>query len=138
MSVCVCVLRACVCVCVRVCACVCVCVCVRVCVRACVWSTGGLVVEIPVYNTSGSEIDPQQCRCFFSITPPPPVHPAVKWVPSLYKARVDKTTDCDILTSGGPGGTLGAHTTNTGATVSAPASVPGQASGVCSVLVHSP
>ena len=28
----------------------------------------------------------------------------------------------NILTSGGPGGTLGAHTTNTGATVSAPAS----------------
>ena len=39
----------------------------------------------------------------------------VRWVPSLFKARVDKTTDCgdhNILTSGGPGGTSGVYTTN--------------------------
>ena len=55
----------------------------------------------------------------------PPACSAVKWVPSHYKTRVDKTTDCgnhNILTSGGPGETAGAHTMNTGATVSAPAS----------------
>ena len=65
----------------------------------CVGSTGGLVVGTPVYNTSDCEIDPQQCRCFLSPFFPshhPPVHPAVKWVPSLYKARVDKNTDCGI------------------------------------------
>ena len=31
-------------------------------------STGGLVLGTPVYSTSGYEIDPQQCRCFY-ITP---------------------------------------------------------------------
>ena len=108
------------CMCVYLCAYLCMCACVLVCM--CVGSTGGLVVGTPVYNTTGCEIEPQQCRCFFPS--PPPAHPTVKWVPSLYKARVDKTTDCgnyNILTSGGPGGTLCAHTTNTGATVSAPA-----------------
>ena len=71
---------------------------------------------------------------FFSITPPPSA-PAVKWVPSLYKVWVDKTSDCgnhNILTSGGPGGTLGALTTNTGATVSVPVSIwPGSRSLFC-------
>ena len=78
----------------------------------------------------------------FSITHPT-AHPAVKWVPSLYNARVDKNTEVwapevppgpllvrmlripgihIILTSGGPGRTSGAHTTNTGTTVSTPAS----------------
>ena len=79
-------------------------------------STGGLVVETPVYNTSAIPA----VQVFFHHTTP---HPAAKWVPSM--ARVDKTTDCgthNILTSDGPGGTLGAHTTNTDATVSAPAS----------------
>ena len=34
-------------------------------------------------------------QVFFSITSLPPlVHPAVKWVHSMFKARVDKTTDC--------------------------------------------
>ena len=33
-------------------------------------STGGRVVGTPVYNTSGCEIDPQQCRCFFHHTTP--------------------------------------------------------------------
>ena len=51
--------------------------------------TGGLVVGTPVYNTSGCEIDPQQCRC----------SPPSCWC----KARVDKTTDCGIYNSGGPG-----------------------------------
>ena len=35
---------------------------------------------------------------------------------------MDKANDCGNHNSGGPGGTSGAHTTNTGATVSAPAS----------------
>ena len=56
--------------------------------------TGGLAIGTPVYNTNGCEIDPQHCRCFFT-SHHPPVHPAVKWVPSLYKARVDKNTDCN-------------------------------------------
>ena len=37
-------------------------VCAHACVRVCVGSTGGLVVGTTVYNTSGCEIDPQQCR----------------------------------------------------------------------------
>ena len=82
------------------------------------------MVGTPVYNTSSCEIEPQQCSCFFP-SHHPAAHPAVQWVPSLYKARVDKTTGCgnhNILTSVGPGGTSGAHTTYTGTTVSAPAS----------------
>ena len=49
-------------------------------------------------------------------------------------ARVDKTTDCgndNILTSGGPGGTFGTHTTNILIPQSMLLQVPGQASGVC-------
>ena len=83
--------------------------CVYMCVCMCVWggggNSGGLVVGTPVYNTSGCEIDlsPTTARPSHH----PPVHPAVKWVPSLYKTRVDKTTTCgghNILTSGGLGG----------------------------------
>ena len=78
-------------------------VCVHVSCAMCMGSTSGLVVV---------RSEPLQCR-YFSITPLPPAHPAVKWVPSLFKARVDKTTDCgDPPTSGGLGGTSGAHTTN--------------------------
>ena len=55
--------------------------------------TGGLVVGTPVYNTSGCEIEPHQCRCFFP-SPHPPAHPAVKWESGLYRLGVDKTTDC--------------------------------------------
>ena len=35
--------------------------------------------------------EPHQCKCYI---PPSLVHPAVKWVHSVFKARVDKTTDC--------------------------------------------
>ena len=39
----------------------------------------------------------------------PPVHPAVKWEPGLY--RMDNCANHNILISGGPG----THTTNTAA-----------------------
>ena len=123
-------------VCVRACVRMCVCACVlRACV--CVWcvgSTGGLVVGTPVYNTI--VVEPHQCRCFFP-SHHPPAHPAVKWVPGLYELGWTRPLIVVILTSGGPGGTSGAHTTNTGAQ-SVLLRVPGQASGVCSALAHSP
>ena len=67
-------------VCVHVYTCIVMYVCMHVCVSlnmcVCVGGggggggvAGGLVVGTLVYNTSGCEIDPQQCRCF-SITPP--------------------------------------------------------------------
>ena len=79
-----------------------------------------IVVGTAVYNTSGSEICAPAVQVFFFITPPPSA-PSCIMVPSLYKARMDKTSDCGNhnLFSGG---TSGAHTTNTGDTVSAPAS----------------
>ena len=80
------------------------------------------MVGTPVYNTKLMVVRsiPSSAGVLPSHTPP--AHPAVKWVPSLYKARVDKATDCGNQTSGGPDGTSSAHTTITGATVSAPAS----------------
>ena len=126
--VCVCV-RACVCVC--VCVCMCVCMCMYVCVCGGGGSTGGLVVWTPIYNTSGCEIDLQQCRCFFP-SHHPPAHPAIKWA-SLHKTKVDKPTDCGNHNSGGPGGN-----SSTLMPQSVLLRVPGQASRVCSALAHSP
>ena len=92
---------------------VCVCVCGEHC-----WSSG-LGHQSTTLVVARSE--PHQCRYLFHHT----THPAVKWVPSLFKARVDKTTDCgdhNILYSSGAGGTLGAHTPLLTGVVSAPMS----------------
>ena len=65
----------------------------------CVWgggggggSTGGLVAGTQVYNTS-DRLSPE-VQVFFFTSHHSPAHQTVKWVPNLYKARVDNTTDC--------------------------------------------
>ena len=110
--------------------CVCLCAHTRMCVcaRMC-----DVVVVTPVYNTSVCEIDPQQCRCFFSPSHHPPS------APNLFKARVDKTTDCGV-TPLPVVAQVGLRVTTP--LILVPQSVllrvPGQASGVCSALPHSP
>ena len=103
-----------------VCACVYrVCACVRVCVWACVCG-GALVMMVgtPVYNASGCEIEPHHAVQVFhppSPPPPPPARPAVtenRNLNSIYRLGVDQTTHRANVTSGVPGGTSGAHTTN--------------------------